>query len=263
MRSIGPWTRDARWYCSSVCGILQVTGGRIWVTQERSENALKATFGHSSDPLESGDIFISAGEDLPLRAGQRVLLESFAPSANMVGAELRWVPDGVASTAPRRVAAAKAQPLPCWRAQLPERNCMLTHIENSLLEAQSALNNLLQNRAAMADVARAAETLIAAFTRHNKVYACGNGGSMCDAMHFAEELTGRYRLDRSSSPVIAISDASHMSCVGDDYGYEQAFSRYVESRWPAGSSARRPSRPAAPVKTSCARCVRSNTELRR
>ena len=106
---------------------------------------------------------------------------------------------------------------------------MLTHIENSLLEAQSALNNLLQNRAAMADVARAAETLIAAFTRHNKVYACGNGGSMCDAMHFAEELTGRYRLDRPSLPAIAISDASHMSCVGNDYGYEQVFSRYVEA----------------------------------
>ena len=110
------WTLDkgcALVLQSRQAGILQVTGGRIWVTQERSENALKATFGHSSDPLESGDIFISAGEDLPLRAGQRVLLESFAPSANMVGAELRWVPDGVASTAPRRVAAAKAQPLPC------------------------------------------------------------------------------------------------------------------------------------------------------
>ena len=106
---------------------------------------------------------------------------------------------------------------------------MLTHIENSLLEAQSALNNLLQNRAAMAEVARAAECLIAAFSRHNKVYACGNGGSMCDAMHFAEELTGRYRLDRPSLPAIAISDASHISCVGNDYGYEQIFSRYVEA----------------------------------
>ena len=106
---------------------------------------------------------------------------------------------------------------------------MLTHIENSLLEAQSALNNLLQNRATMAEVARAAECLIAAFSRHNKVYACGNGGSMCDAMHFAEELTGRYRLDRPSLPAIAISDASHISCVGNDYGYEQIFSRYVEA----------------------------------
>jgi D-sedoheptulose 7-phosphate isomerase len=105
---------------------------------------------------------------------------------------------------------------------------MLNHIENSLLEAQTALNNLLQNRAAMADVARAAELLIEAFTQHNKVYACGNGGSMCDAMHFVEELTGRYRLDRPALPAVAISDASHMSCVGNDYGYEQVFSRYIE-----------------------------------
>ena len=105
---------------------------------------------------------------------------------------------------------------------------MLNHIENSLLEAQTALNNLLQNRAAMADVARAAELFIEAFTQHNKVYACGNGGSMCDAMHFVEELTGRYRLDRPALPAVAISDASHMSCVGNDYGYEQVFSRYIE-----------------------------------
>jgi len=105
---------------------------------------------------------------------------------------------------------------------------MLNHIENSLLEAQTALNNLLQNRAAMGAVARAAELFIEAFAQHNKVYACGNGGSMCDAMHFVEELTGRYRLDRPALPAVAISDASHMSCVGNDYGYEEVFSRYIE-----------------------------------
>jgi D-sedoheptulose 7-phosphate isomerase len=105
---------------------------------------------------------------------------------------------------------------------------MLNHIENSLREAQTALNNLLENQAAMAEVARAAELLIDAFTQRNKVYACGNGGSMCDAMHFVEELTGRYRLDRPALPAVAISDASHMSCVGNDYGYEYVFSRYIE-----------------------------------
>jgi len=52
---------------------------------------------------------------------------------------------------------------------------------------------------------------------------------MCDAMHFAEELTGRYRLDRGALPALAISDASHMSCVGNDLGYEQVFSRYLEA----------------------------------
>jgi D-sedoheptulose 7-phosphate isomerase len=62
-----------------------------------------------------------------------------------------------------------------------------------------------------------------------KIISCGNGGSMCDAMHFAEELTGRYRDDRKPIPALSISDPSHMSCVGNDYGYEKVFSRYLEA----------------------------------
>ena len=61
-----------------------------------------------------------------------------------------------------------------------------------------------------------------------KVLSCGNGGSLCDAMHFAEEMTGRFRNDRQPYAAIAISDPSHMACVGNDYGYEAVFSRYVE-----------------------------------
>ena len=61
-----------------------------------------------------------------------------------------------------------------------------------------------------------------------KIISCGNGGSLCDAMHFAEELTGRYRNNRPAIGAIAISDASHMACVGNDYGYEYVFSRYIE-----------------------------------
>ena len=61
-----------------------------------------------------------------------------------------------------------------------------------------------------------------------KIITCGNGGSHCDAMHFAEELTGRYRNDRKSLPAIAISDAAHLTCVGNDYGYEFIFSRFIE-----------------------------------
>ena len=59
--------------------------------------------------------------------------------------------------------------------------------------------------------------------------SCGNGGSLCDAMHFAEEMTGRYRSNRRPYAALAISDASHMACVGNDYGYEEVFSRYVEA----------------------------------
>lgn len=61
-----------------------------------------------------------------------------------------------------------------------------------------------------------------------KIFSCGNGGSHCDAMHFAEELTGRYREDRKALPAIAISDVSHISCVSNDFGYDFIFSRYIE-----------------------------------
>jgi D-sedoheptulose 7-phosphate isomerase len=106
---------------------------------------------------------------------------------------------------------------------------MKTHIQSSLQEAQAALNTLLSNPAALASIEQAAALLISTFEAKGSVYSCGNGGSMCDAMHFAEELTGRYRLDRAALPALAISDASHMSCVGNDYGYEHIFSRYVEA----------------------------------
>ena len=62
-----------------------------------------------------------------------------------------------------------------------------------------------------------------------KIISCGNGGSMCDAMHFAEELTGKFREERSPIPALSISDPSHITCVGNDYGFDAIFSRYVES----------------------------------
>jgi len=63
----------------------------------------------------------------------------------------------------------------------------------------------------------------------NKIISCGNGGSMCDAMHFAEELSGRFRNDRKGLAAISISDPSHISCVANDYGYQYVFSRYLEA----------------------------------
>lgn len=62
-----------------------------------------------------------------------------------------------------------------------------------------------------------------------KLISCGNGGSMCDAMHFAEELTGRYRDTRKAIPAISISDPSHLSCVANDFGYDSVFSRFIEA----------------------------------
>ena len=78
-------------------------------------------------------------------------------------------------------------------------------------------------------IENAGKLMVSAIQNGGKIISCGNGGSMCDAMHFAEELTGRYRDDRRAIPAISISDPSHISCVGNDYGYEFVFSRYLEA----------------------------------
>ncbi len=111
---------------------------------------------------------------------------------------------------------------------------MIQHIQASLREAQVALSNLVANQNTLKDIERAAALLIEAFEKKARVYSCGNGGSMCDAMHFAEELTGRYRLDRAPLAAAAISDPGHMTCVGNDLGYEQVFSRYIEAHGRSG-----------------------------
>jgi D-sedoheptulose 7-phosphate isomerase len=78
-------------------------------------------------------------------------------------------------------------------------------------------------------IGKAGEIMVSAIQGGGKIISCGNGGSMCDAMHFAEELTGRFREDRPSIPAISISDVSHISCVGNDYGFDFIFSRFIES----------------------------------
>ncbi|MGL4455162.1 MAG: D-sedoheptulose 7-phosphate isomerase [Plesiomonas sp.] len=102
-------------------------------------------------------------------------------------------------------------------------------IRNELNEANTVLNDFLANEANIASIEAAATLIADAFRAGGKVLSCGNGGSHCDAMHFAEELTGRYRENRPGYPAIAISDPSHLSCVGNDFGYDHVFSRYVEA----------------------------------
>lgn len=102
-------------------------------------------------------------------------------------------------------------------------------IRASLEEAAAGLQNLLADRDALAAIAKAGDTLIECFKKGGRVFSCGNGGSMCDAMHFAEELSARYRLDRPGLPAVAISDPAHLSCVANDYGYDFVFSRYLEA----------------------------------
>lgn len=102
-------------------------------------------------------------------------------------------------------------------------------IRTELNEAAETLNKFISDPANIESIQRAAVLLADSFKAGGKVISCGNGGSHCDAMHFAEELTGRYRENRPGYPAIAISDVSHISCVGNDFGYEYIFSRYLEA----------------------------------
>ncbi|MEW6186767.1 MAG: D-sedoheptulose 7-phosphate isomerase [Thermodesulfobacteriota bacterium] len=106
----------------------------------------------------------------------------------------------------------------------------MDHIRYSLEEARQALEALLGNGETLKRIRKAADLLINSFQKGGRVFSCGNGGSMCDAMHFAEELTGRFRKNRKGYPALAISDPSHLTCVANDFGYDQVFSRYLESQ---------------------------------
>ena len=103
------------------------------------------------------------------------------------------------------------------------------HVKSALTDAQSALAALIENEATLESIAQAAHAIAESQRQGGAVYSCGNGASLCDAMHFAEEMTGRYRQNRKPYRAAAISDVSHMACVGNDYGYEHVFSRWIEA----------------------------------
>jgi D-sedoheptulose 7-phosphate isomerase len=101
-------------------------------------------------------------------------------------------------------------------------------LQQEFTQARTVLDSFLAEPDALARVEQAARLMAGAIGAGHKIISCGNGGSHCDAMHFAEELTGWYRENRAALPAIAISDASHLSCVSNDFGYEFVFSRFVE-----------------------------------
>ena len=102
-------------------------------------------------------------------------------------------------------------------------------IAQELNEASTVLNQFISNQKNLQQIEVAAKAIAASLQAGGKIISCGNGGSHCDAMHFAEELTGKYREPRKAIPAICISDPSHISCVSNDYGYEFVFSRYLEA----------------------------------
>ena len=107
-------------------------------------------------------------------------------------------------------------------------------ITQSLQESQQVLADFLGNPAKIEAIEKAADVLVSALKKGNKILSCGNGGSHCDAMHFAEELSGRYRENRPALAAMAISDPSHISCVSNDFGYNYIFSRFIEGLGNAG-----------------------------
>ena len=105
---------------------------------------------------------------------------------------------------------------------------MTEYITERLQESKKVLERFLREGENIRAIDSAATTMILSVQAGGKILSCGNGGSMCDAMHFAEELTGRFREDRRPIPAISISDPSHITCTANDYGFEQVYSRYVE-----------------------------------
>jgi len=107
-------------------------------------------------------------------------------------------------------------------------------IRASFEDAEATLRAFLADPANLAGVGRFADEAHATLTAGGKLLSCGNGGSMCDAMHFAEEWTGRFRGDRDALPAIAFSDPSQLTCIANDFGYDQVFARSVAAYGRAG-----------------------------
>ncbi|MFY8132939.1 MAG: SIS domain-containing protein, partial [Bacteroidia bacterium] len=102
-------------------------------------------------------------------------------------------------------------------------------LHQNIHEAQQVLASFLEKEDQAHAFDHAVELMVDCLKNGGKIISCGNGGSMCDAMHFAEELSGRFRENRRALAAVSISDPSHISCVGNDYGYSFIFSRYLEA----------------------------------
>ncbi len=106
---------------------------------------------------------------------------------------------------------------------------MTDYIRNSLSEAQRVLDLFFSAPENILCIDRAVKLLVESFKHGGRSMSCGNGGSMCDAIHFAEELTGRFRKERPPLPAMPICDPGHITCTANDYGFDYIFSRYVEA----------------------------------
>ncbi len=102
-------------------------------------------------------------------------------------------------------------------------------IKKEFQEARDVLEQFISNNSNFGSIEKAGALMVQALKEDHKLLSCGNGGSMCDAMHFAEELSGLYRSQRKALAALSISDPSHITCSGNDFGFDHVFSRYVEA----------------------------------
>ena len=109
----------------------------------------------------------------------------------------------------------------------------IENIKANFLEAQTVLENFINAAGNWDKIKQAGDIMVESLQEGGKIISCGNGGSMSDAMHFAEELSGRFRENREGLAGVSISDPTHITCVGNDYGFDYIFSRYVQAvGWP-------------------------------
>ena len=101
-------------------------------------------------------------------------------------------------------------------------------ITNSLLESLTTLQKFIAQPSNVERIEQAATLMAESLTNGHLIISCGNGGSLCDATHFAEELSGRYRRSRKPYPAIAINDPAYLTCVGNDFSFDEVFSRFIE-----------------------------------
>ena len=105
----------------------------------------------------------------------------------------------------------------------------MNYIRESLTLAQDTLNKFVADEKNVKLIEDSIQIFVDSFNNGGRVFSCGNGGSMCDSLHFAEELTGRYRKDRRPLPATGISEAGHITCIANDFGFDHIFSRFVDA----------------------------------
>lgn len=105
----------------------------------------------------------------------------------------------------------------------------MSYIRSSLTLAQDTLNKFVADEKNIKQIEDSVQIFVDSFKNGGRVFSCGNGGSMCDSLHFAEELTGRYRKDRRPLPATGISEAGHITCIANDFGFDHIFSRFVDA----------------------------------